>query len=387
MKSKFLGEVRKLWSHRMLAVSISGPIFIVGYLLISSYPPTFVAESLVLVEPPRRVIADQTPVIEPKPVDAILIQTSQAIITSANFFERVVIKLGLQLDPRFVNTGKQRALLTAAEQGMNRALDWWDSIGDTVGLPPVGPRGRVRLAPPADRIDRPLPTEAERLAVAVERLQRSVSVSQIGRSTVISIRASALNAELGARIANALANQYVADGKDEQIAAARNASSTIKSRLDELQADLLRSQRAVADYKAGVGMGELMSPIGSTVPAILKEVADANGQFMTVQAERLALEARITNIDARKKSASTTDELASPIVQRLRDQEAQLKQQYAELQVRLDDKHPAIRDIESQITEIQRSIQAEIVAIRESLRNELRVVSEKERLMRSNLEA
>ncbi|WP_431859238.1 GumC family protein [Azospirillum sp.] len=386
MKTTLTHDLRSLLPHWKLATATFAVLFAASYLLFTSYPATYVAEALVLVDSPRRVIADQAPVIEPKPVDTVLIQTSQAIITSTRFLERVVTAMALEEEPAFVNTGKRRALLTAAEGAANRILDGIDTaaavFGDTGG--PV--TERLRLVPPADQIDRPLPTRTERVAAAVEILRRAVTVGQVGRSTVLSIRVSAPDARLGAGIANALADQYAADSTEEQVHAARNAALVIKSRLNELQADLLRSQRAVADFKANAAMSELLAPHGVAAPVILKEIADANTQLMTVQADRLALEARIANLNLRQTGGNTTSALASPGMQRLRDQEAQLAREQAELIGRYGPDHPTIRDNARQMAETRRRIQSEVGVITESLRNELRVVTEKEQLMRANLD-
>ncbi len=384
MKNSFAGELRSVWTHRTLGACVAATVFALSCLLLSSYPPTYSAESLIIMDTPRRVIADQAPVIDPKPVDTILIQTGQAVITSGDFLERVVVRLGLHEEPRFLNTGKGRLFLTAVEDAGNRVLGWGEGLAQAMGTPFRA--GRLVLARPADRLDQSLPTGPERVSAAVEVLRRAVAVTQVGRSTVLSIRADAFSPDLAARIANSLAEQYEADSAEEQVAAARSAASTIKSRLDELQADLARSQRAVADFKADAAMDELLSPVGSVVPAILKAISDANGHLMAVQAERLALEARIANLDSRHDGGTTTNILASPIVQKLREQEALLVRQQAEIQGRLGDQHPTARDISRQIAETRRSIRMEIAAIAESLRNELKVASEKERLMGANLD-
>ena len=108
---------------------------------------------------------------------------------------------------------------------------------------------------------------------------------------------------MSARIANAIAEVYLADQVDTKNEANRRATEWLEERLAELRRNLQVAEEAVATYRRDKGLAG--SPEGAVSTQTL---SDLNGKYIAARAKRIEKEARLV---ALSKASLNPDELAN----------------------------------------------------------------------------
>src|SRR5262249_22533143 len=143
----------------------------------------------------------------------------------------------------------------------------------------------------------------------------------------VTLTFSSVDAVKSARIANALAEEYLASQIDERMGSVDSAASFLKPRLVELRTKMDVADRAVSDFKIANNIVDLSSGnsgAGNTiVPQELQQPIQA---VATARAPRTQLEpaqAEIARLASDpKQTLSGPAVAAAPVVENLRVQEA-----------------------------------------------------------------
>ena len=100
------------------------------------------------------------------------------------------------------------------------------------------------------------------------------------------------------------------------------------------------------------------------------------------RSERAQAQASLQELERALRSAGGADAvgrvLDSPLIQRLREQQAEVQRRVAELSTELGDKHPRMIQLRAESAELDQRIEAEINKIVAGLRNELGVARARE---------
>ena len=100
-------------------------------------------------------------------------------------------------------------------------------------------------------------------------------------------------------------------------------------------------------------------------------------------------EARLTELEDMLASAGSAesfgDVLSSPLIQKLREQEAGILRTEAELATKYGDKHPRMIKVRAELEDIQRTIRQEVAKVVSGLRSELVVAKAREGTLAKNL--
>ncbi len=83
---------------------------------------------------------------------------------------------------------------------------------------------------------------------------------------------------------------------------------------------------------------------------------------------------------------SAAEVLASPLIQRLRDQEAQVGRKVSELRSRYGDRHPTMIKAIAELRDLRAGIEREVRKVEQSIRNELQVAGIGERTLKNALD-
>lgn len=167
----------------------------------------------------------------------------------------------------------------------------------------------------------------------------NLDVKRVGQTYTILLGVSTSNPEKSARIANALAQSYIADESGARSNVARNASEDLTARLDELRQRVRVNEEKVQQYKAANGL------------------VDANGRLVSeVQLDRLNEQlvlARVQVSDAKTRanqaananladviSGSLPSNLSNATVNQLRLDYSRANARLERLKTKLGSRHP-----------------------------------------------
>jgi len=239
------------------------------------------------------------------------------------------------------------------------------------------------------------PTQASVEERVLEALRKGLSIFQVDGSRVIVVRFSSRDPELAASVANAVADAYVAGQEQAERMANADASEWLEPEIENLRGRVREAEARVAEYRAQSGL--LIGQNNLALPT--QELAEISTELTRARADRSAAEARAAAIrDAMASNGrveTMPEVLASPMVQRLRERQAQIEAEIADLSASLLENHPRMRALRAQGQETARQLRTEISKVLAATENEAatargreeRLVAEVNRLKAASAQA
>jgi len=345
---------RILWHRRFMILGIAGVLagLALAYGVLTS--PLYTASAQLLIDPrDRNVVSNDVNPSSVSPDGGLAQVESQAsVIQSTSVLMRAIRAAHLVDDSEFNGQGLLSRLL-----------------------------GRVAADPP--NTDGSLtPAEARALA----NLRRKFSVRRADKVFVVDVVVTTKEPEKSARLANAIAEAYLADQADARSKAANEASDALTARLDEQRKRVEKAENAVERYRA---QNNLVASSGRLISD--QQLGEISNQLSAAQARTAALKSQVEQIAQQRRGGSlagnSTEAIQSPVVAKLREQEAMLVQREADLQSQLGPRHPSIGAAQSQLVQIRRMIATEIARVEQSVRTDYERAQGNEKLLAGKLEA
>src|SRR5580704_6559044 len=217
----FRGIASTLWRRKATIVVTTIASLAAALLLVIAVPHQFTAVTQILIDPInlRAVDNELTPVNQMNDAAVFQLESQVRVLGSDNVLRRVISSEKLDQDPEFIGIqstlrGLANSLLAAA--GLTNAV-----------------------ATPADRT-----------LAALNELQRHVRVKRAERTYVVEVLVTSEDREKAVRIANALAQAYLAEQTAARSDAARRVTDSISSRLSELKDRVREAEERVEAFKA-----------------------------------------------------------------------------------------------------------------------------------------
>jgi uncharacterized protein involved in exopolysaccharide biosynthesis/Mrp family chromosome partitioning ATPase len=331
------------------AVLIAGTAWVIG----SAIPPRFAATAVLALDVRKVQILDHE-VVSRLPQEGHVLRTELDVLRSRSLNEQVVDRLGLTTDPDALR-----------EAGAVHSL-WQDVAGifqPTLArfFPDIAATG------PATTSDSVRPLTRSQLT---DWLLGNLKVSNDGSSLTILVSFTSENPERAARLASAVAENYLDDQVRSKVQATMKASNWLSQQLIGLRQQLESSEAAVDDFQRKSG---LLDVKGGTIPA--GRVADLNAELGNARADRMHAEAKLQT--ARESDPETLPEvLASRMIEQLRRDLNQINLRIIEL-----GDHGAfykLTDLNAQAGVLRAQMKAEMNRIIASLSNEVQAARKRE---------
>lgn len=285
-------------------------------------PAQYSAQTVLLMQPQADSVADKsTPAATPE-----LVRSQLDVIQSRPVLEAAVQRLSLDADPEFA--GRSRAGSPKAVSG------------------------------------------------AVERLSRRLSVDNDGRSFVIRLQVRSRDAQKAAKIANVIAQEYVALQRAQKVRSVKSITQRLSDRIDELRRRAEVAEAAAENFRRASNLVLLSAAPDATAAdgggtATSREALEAARQKAEFDAQRAQANARLEVQQAQIEAgagAGTNEVIASPLISRLREQEQELSRTEAQLRAKYKPDHPLLAPVLAQLAEVRRQIAAETTRVHAAVR-------------------
>ncbi|PSM20273.1 MULTISPECIES: GumC family protein [Nitratireductor] len=320
---------------RILVVALG--VTAVAFMLASMATRHYKAETRILIETRESVFTrpetqrDADPILDEQGV------TSQVeVISSTDILTKVARQLDLAALPEFEADGQVSLV--------DRLMILTGLRGDPVALPP----------------------EERVLKVFREKL----NIYRVESSRVIVVEFSSEDRELAAAVPNAIADAYIQLQRDAKQQSNADATEWLEPEIADLRAKVKEAESKVANFRA---QSDLLVG-GNNSMLATQQLSELSSELSRVRANRASTEATARSMrEALSQGASIDalpDVLASPLIQRLRENQVQLKADIADLSASLLDNHPRIRALRSQLADLDRQLRAEAQKIQSSLETE-----------------
>lgn len=203
-----------------------------------------------------------------------------------------------------------------------------------------------------------------------------INAYAIEKSRVIAIDFSSANPELAARVANAIADAYLASQRSARTDQTKAASTWLASEIEKLRAKVADAEAKVEDYRTKSNL--FVGTNNTSLPN--QQLTEINSQIAAARGQKADLEARAKQLRALVRSGQpidSSDIANSESMRRLTDQGSALRAQLAEQSTTLLDQHPRIKELRAQIAEIERAKRAEAERLARQLDNDAKVASDR----------
>lgn len=338
---------RRRWALAGCVLLITSVVLLVTFQL----TPLYTSTAEVLIDLRDRNVADLDSVLSGLSSDASTIESQIQVIRSRAVALRVIEALNLADDPEF-----NPALREAT--AFDGVMEW------------------LRGLAPGDLEE---PGEETRLALEQTRLLESFSdalaVSRVGRhSYVIAIAFTSERPAKASRVANTLAELYLLEQVEAKFEATERATDWLNERLGGLRAEVEKSERLAEAYRSEHG---LVNSRGITVDE--QQLSEINAQLILARGHLAESRARFRQVsellDLGLGVDSLAEVLASIVIQDLRQKQAELAREQAELKSRYGDRHPRMINIRAQREDVGLQVEAELKRIVANLGNEVMVAN------------
>lgn len=365
-----------LWRRKgtVFAVTFLGAAL--ALLLTLQATPLYVAEAQLVVESQRERPVNFDEVLQGANFDFYTTQTEASVLMSRSLAGRLVDELKLTehpaLDPE-----------RAAKPGALK-LDW---------------RGLVAAAVPEwlkselARGEEPqVPLTPEELArakreAAIDEVQASIEVQANERSRVLRILYTSPDPAFSAQIANALAETYIADSVRRKFSAYGRATDWLNDQVGDLRTRLEASQAALAEHRKAIGYVN----VEGQSDLLGQQLAQLSAELIKARSARGEAEARYGQvrklIGSPEQLESSGAVLNSQLIGRLREQEAQVSRELADLSTQLGDRHPRLALKRNELNDLQGRIKTEVAKLGVNLGSELEIARTRERMLEREVAA
>lgn len=350
---QFLMGVVSRWRWFLLA--FVGLATAAAFFIVQRMPPLYQAQTQLVLEAPAASAAAASPLalLGGGGLGGANNDTEVAILSSLNIADQVIARLDLASRPYF----------------------------NAYSRPQAGFFSRLfGGAKPAE------PDPADVKAAISDRYFQNLSVHAADRSRAVDIAFIADSPQLAADLANTLAQVYI----DDQVRAHRQAmaqeSDWLNNHVEELRQRVSEAQRRLEQFKSRHGV---LDANGGTF--LDRQIVEYNQQLTSAQIAREQAEERARQLEALNRkdggAESSPTAIDSPVLQRLRDEEAMDARQVAELSTTLRDGHPRLAAAKAQLDSVRAKIGVETRRLIEGAENQARLARDQEAGLKAKLDA
>ena len=230
---------------------------------------------------------------------------------------------------------------------------------------------------------------ATRQRVAGEVLIKNLSIVPTRLSRLVDIRFTSPDAAFSARVANAWADNFIQTNLERKVQATSYGRNLLQRQLAQLKERLDASQRQLVAYASAERIINLPAQSGgdgrttSERSIVADDLAALNSALSQATADRIQAEARYQQAG---RSGASTEALRNQAINNLRQRRAELAAEYQRLMVQFEPGYPAAQAIQSQITQLDRSIAREEGRVSGSLQADYREAREREQALQAKVD-
>src|SRR5271170_1269804 len=227
---------------------------------------------------------------------------------------------------------------------------------------------------------------------ALASFKGSLQVTLVPNTRIIEIHYHSPDKNLAARVVNTLANTYVEQNFKTRFESTMQASDWLSKQLVDLQIKVETSQEKLVKYQKEheiLGIDEKQNITTAKLDELNRELTTAE----SVRMEKESIYHLVQNGDSDSITAAANVDGAargssanSALLEKLREQQADLKIQVAQLSTQFGPSYPKLAQLNSQLKEVDAEIQTEIRKVAARLRGDYLAAVQRESMLRTALE-
>jgi capsular exopolysaccharide synthesis family protein len=360
-----------LWRRKWVMLNTTLFVAALATIVVFQLTPRYTANAMLAIETRTNSVVDLEAVMSGMGTDQAAIKTEIDVLQSRRLVGKLVDQLKLVEDPEFNADLNEKKGLLATLNPLRYLPEGWKSAI----------LGREQSAQSAEDI------MAATRARVIDQVLTQLVVSNPPRSYTLNISFQSTGPKKAALVANTLANLYLTDQLEVKFEATERANEWLNDRVFELREKVRQSEQAAQAFR------EENQLIQTQSAGLVNEqqLAQLNTQLVTARTDLARVEAREHQIEQNVNSGTVEESgllevLQSPLIQRLREQESEIRRRRAELATRYGPKHPRMMNVEAELADLKNKIGLEVDKIVAGIKGEAEVAAIRVRTLEQNLE-
>lgn len=341
---------KKKWLILLLSVLAGAAIFI----LMSSISPRYKTSAQLI--------------IEPRESQFTRVQQQNGGI-NANDFDTAAVLSQVQIllsDEIALNTIKKLDLASQPEFSKNKEPSVFADLLVIIGIK----QNPLDISP------------EERVLKAFKDRLKAYSIDQ---SRVIEILFWANDRKLAKQITNTIADEYLKLQRKSKLETDINATKFLEPEIAALRAKVTAAEAKVAEFRSS---SDILVGNNNALLAT-QQLSEISTELSRVRGRRTAAEAKVDSVRSTLNIGASLEAIpevvASPLIQRLRERQVQLRARISELSTTLLPSHPRLKALKSQVSDFDNQIRREARGILRSLESNVVVTRKQEDAMITEL--
>lgn len=216
-------------------------------------------------------------------------------------------------------------------------------------------------------------------SAVLDEFKKRLKVYPIEKSRAIVIEFWSTDPNTALEVPNRIAQEYVKIQEEKKKKLTKDAKVWLNPVVNEYREKLEEAEADVAAFRA---KQDILRGGTTNQSLATQQLSEISTELSRLRAERSSAQAKVASIRAALKSGASLDAIpeviASPLIQRLREREAEIKAQISDLSTTLLPNHPRLKSLNSQIDDFQRQIRGSANNILKSLENNVNLTRETE---------
>src|SRR5580698_4909799 len=234
--------------------------------------------------------------------------------------------------------------------------------------------------------------DSAKTSAVLASFKSNLQVALVPNTRIIEIRYRSPDKNVAAQVVNTLAKTYVEQNFKTRFESTMQASDWLSKQLVDLQIKVETSQEKLVKYQKEheiLGIDEKQNITTAKLDELNRELTSAESARMEkesiyhlVQAGDADSITAAAGVEGSTKGSSGN----SPLLEKLREQQADLKIQVAQLSTQFGPSYPKLAQLNSQLKEVDAEIQTEIRKVAARLRGDYLAAVQRESMLRTALE-
>ncbi len=343
-----------LWQKKTRILGLTLLAAGVAFLVVNSITPRYQSEARLLLEARENVFlraeADKTG--ERAAIDPEAVTSQLQLVLSRDLARDVIKKEKLADNPEFDPSNSGLAALRAI-------------------LGKLGIGRDISAMSPEER--------------TLEAYYDRLNVYAVEKSRVIAVDFSSANPDLAAQVANTIVATYLSTQQAVKQDQTRAAGNWLAGEIEKMRARVAEAEAKVEEYRTRENL--FSGSNNTSLPS--QQLTEINSQIAAARGQKADVEARarqLRDLMNSGKSIDSADIANTDTMRRLIEQRIAVHGQLAEQSTTLLDQHPRIKELKSQVAEIDRQIQVEGERLLRQLDNDASVARDRLATLGANLE-
>jgi uncharacterized protein involved in exopolysaccharide biosynthesis len=278
------------------------------------------------------------------------LQTQVEILKSDDLARKVVIKLGLANHPDY---------------DPRQAQPSWISRMLSMGISQPSAKA----------------SDEDALKAVVGEVERGLQVQLVRNSQLVRISFDSNDRQLAARVPNALAETFIENDLEARVAMTQKAADWLRERMAELRAKVEASEKALQEFR---DREHIVDAKGLAMSGASKQLEEFTRGLVEARQRRAEAESAynlVQQIQAGRSRVSYDTipaVLRNPLVQRMKEQEADAEKRLSDASKRYGPEHPKMIQAKAELAAARESTHRQIQAVVDSIAKEYEVAKANE---------